>query len=264
MLKPHTLSVQRCPAACRRSKRCSPLLFREQSAFLVTNRRVKKPHSLANTSRVRHRQHMHMAARRSKETAEQLQQGTWRLIALKRLLFRQTPDGHETMQAASPKRQPEQVPARRERDEHLYQETIVPGGQETKSERVAIAEQVSMLFLLKLKSVISALSLLEQTFSWSRERMEANGGSTLLLRLVFRLTRDQERMATHYSEELQRKTAGIGCRNSHLKSTPTGHCHMSDRAQTTRTFFLVEGTHVHWQATAEQFGFGKFNIMFIK
>ena len=52
--------------------------------------------TLANTSRVRHRQCMHMAARRSKETAEQWQQGTWRLIALKRLLFRQAPDGHET------------------------------------------------------------------------------------------------------------------------------------------------------------------------
>ena len=99
---------------------------------------VLKPHSLANTSRVRHRQRMHMAARRSKKTAWQWQQGTWRLIALKRLLFRQTPDGHETRRvwrAAFPKRQQEQVAARRERDERLYEETIVPGGQETKSER---------------------------------------------------------------------------------------------------------------------------------
>ena len=54
--------------------------------------------TLANTSRVRHRQRMHMAARRSKETAELWQQGlrTWRLIALKRLLFRLAPDGLET------------------------------------------------------------------------------------------------------------------------------------------------------------------------
>ena len=52
--------------------------------------------ALANTSRVSHRQRMHMAAWRSKETAEQWQQGTWRVIALKRLLFRQAPDGHET------------------------------------------------------------------------------------------------------------------------------------------------------------------------
>ena len=134
----------------------------------------------------------------------------------------------------------EQVAARRERNERLYEETIVPG--ETKSER-QIAEQVSVLFLLKLKSVISALAILEQTFSWSREHMEANGGSTLLS--VFRRTiaRDQERMATHYSEELQRTTAG--CRNSHLKSAPTGHYHMSYGARTTRTFFFVEGTHVH-------------------
>ena len=64
----------------------------------------------------------------------------------------------------------------------------------------------------------------------------------------------------HHSEELQRTTARIGCRNSHLKSAPQGHCRMSDGAQTTRTFFFVEGTHVHWQATAEQFFFSKFNM----
>ena len=153
----------------------------------------------------------------------------------------------------------EHVVARRQRNECLYEETIVLGGQKTKSER-QIAEQVSVLFLLKLKSVISALAILEQTFSLSREHVEANGGSTLLSRLVFRRTiaRDQERMATHYSEELQRTTAG--CRNSHLKSAPTGHCHTSDGAQTTRTFFFVEGTHVHWQATAEQLCFSKLNM----
>ena len=70
-------------------------------------------------------------------------------------------------------------------------------------------------------------------FSWSREHMEANCGSTLLSRTGV----DQERMATHYSEELQWTTAGIRCRNSHLKSAPTGHCHTNDGAQTTRTFF---------------------------
>ena len=136
-------------------------------------------------------------------------------------------------------------------------------GQETKSER-QIAKRVSVLFLLKLKSVILALSILGQTFSWSREHMEANGGSMLLLRLVFRRTRDQERMATHYSEEL-RTAARIECRNSHLKNAPAGHCHMNDGAQTTRTFFFVEWTNVHWQATAEQFFFSKFNMhsMFI-
>ena len=90
----------------------------------------------------------------------------------------------------------EQVAARRERNERLYEETTMPGGQETKSER-QIAEQVSVLFLLKLKSVILALEILGQTFSWSREHMEANGSSTLIS--VFRRTiaRDQERMATH-------------------------------------------------------------------
>ena len=133
-------------------------------------------------------------------------------------------------------------------------------GKRPRASEWQIAEQVSALFLLK--SVISALSILGQTFCWSRERMEADGGSMLLSRLVFRWTRDQERMATHYSEDLQRTTAGIGCRNRHLKSAPTGHCHTSDGAQTTRTFFFVEGTHVHWQATAEQFFFSEFNIMF--
>ena len=59
------------------------------------------------------------------------------------------------------------------------------------------------------------------------------------------------------------RTNFLGCRNSPLKHAPTGHCHTSDGAQTTRTFFFVEGTHVHWQATAEQFFFSKFNIMFI-
>ena len=39
--------------------------------------------------------------------------------------------------------------------------------------------------------------------------MEANGGSKLLSRMVFRWTRDQEHMATHYSEELQWTTSGI-------------------------------------------------------
>ena len=33
--------------------------------------------------------------------------------------------------------------------------------------------------------------------------MKANGGSTLISRLVFRWTRDQDRMATHYSDEQQ-------------------------------------------------------------
>ena len=90
--------------------------------------------TLANTSRVRHRQCMHMAAQCSKETAQQWQQGTWRVIALKRLLFRQAPDEHETRS---------EPPFRRDsrncwQDERLYEETIVPwGGQETKSERAA-------------------------------------------------------------------------------------------------------------------------------
>ena len=60
-----------------------------------------------------------------------------------------------------------------------------------------------MLFLLKLKSAISALSILGKTFSLSKEHMEANSGSTLLLRLVFRRKRDQERMATQWAATLE-------------------------------------------------------------
>ena len=79
----------------------------------------------------------------------------------------------------------------------------MPGGQETKSERAAIAEQVSVLFLLKLKLVISALSIFRKTFSLSGKHMKADCGSTLLSRLVFRRTRDQERMATQGSTTLK-------------------------------------------------------------
>ena len=140
-----------------------------------------------------------------------------------------------------------------------------PEGKRPRASERQVAEQVSVLFLLKLKFRLYQSS--EKTFSLSKEQMEANGGSTLLSRLVFRRTRAHGYPVGHYSEELQRTTARIGCRNSHLKSADPGHCHMSDGAQTTRTFFFVEGTHVHWQATAEQFFFSKFNmhtcIMFI-
>ena len=66
------------------------------------------------------------------------------------------------------------------------------------------------------------------------------------------------RMANHYSEELQRTTAG---RISKQSSAPT----VARTGAQTTGILLVEGTHVHWQATAEQFFFSKFNmrIMFI-
>ena len=141
MLKPHTLSVlQRCPAAGRRSKRCSPFLFREQFTFRVTNGRSDETAFAGKLQSSETPTAYAYGCRRSKETAEQGQQGTWRLITLKKIMFRQTPAGHETRRvwrAAFPKRQPEQVAAKRERDECLYDETIVPKGQETKSKRAA-------------------------------------------------------------------------------------------------------------------------------
>ena len=53
--------------------------------------------------------------------------------------------------------------------------------------------------------------------------METNGGSMLLSRLVFRRTRDQKCMATHYSEELQRTKAGKMSKQSPEKrESPNG------------------------------------------
>ena len=78
-----------------------------------------------------------------------------------------------------------------------------PEGKRPRASEWQIAEQVSVLFLLKLKSVISALSILGKAFSLSKEHMEANGGSTVLSRLVFRRTRDQERMATQWATILK-------------------------------------------------------------
>ena len=130
---------------------------------------------------------------------------------------------------------------------------------EGKRPRAQIAEQVSVLFLLKLK--------FQRYQSW--EKLPLCRENIWKLTPAQRSFRDwcsggQETRSAwlpsgHYFEELQRTAARIGCRNSHLKSAPPGHCHMSDGAQTTRTFFFVEGTHVHWQAPADQFFFSKFN-----
>ena len=217
-----------CTRSGRTRRDAYNLLFREQFTF-----REVKPHALANTSRMRHQivciwlpaapkkrwisDSKEHAAYRSQETPVQADTRRAR--------------NQESMASCRSEGTAERVAARKEWNERPYVETIVPWGEETKSEQ-QLAKKVSVLLLLKLKSVISALAFLGQTFSWSREHMEANGGSTLLSRLVFR----QERMAIHYSEERQRTTAG--CRNSHLKSAPTGHCHTSDtdiRGGNTRT-----------------------------
>ena len=95
MLKPHSLSVLPLQHAEGRRgvRRYFFLNFVNNLPFVSPKDEVM---TLANTSRVRHRQRIHMAAGCSKETAEQWQQGTWRLIALKRLLFRQAQYGHKT------------------------------------------------------------------------------------------------------------------------------------------------------------------------
>ena len=63
--------------------------------------------------------------------------------------------------------QPELLAARRERDERLYEETIVPGGQETKSERAANRRAGGRVVSLEVE--VSALSILGKTFSLSRK-----------------------------------------------------------------------------------------------
>ena len=102
-----------------------------------------------------------------------------------------------------------------------------PEGKRPRASELQIAEQVSVVFLLKLKSMISTLSILGQTFSWSREHMEANGGSTLLSRLVFRWTRDKERLATHYSEGTLWRAAADNSRNWTSKQSPEKRTHRS-------------------------------------
>ena len=57
-------------------------------------------------------------------------------------------------------------------------------------------------FTFRVTGVIND-SILGKTFSLSREHMEANCGSTLLSRLVFRRTRDQERMAIQWATTLK-------------------------------------------------------------
>ena len=114
--------------------------------------------------------------------------------------------------------------------------------------------QVSVLFLLKLKF---------RRYQ-SSEKLSLCRENTWKLTAAQRSFRDwcsggqetRSALATHASGSLLWRAAADNSKNwSPLKSAPPGHCHMSDGAQTTRTFFFVEGTHVHWQATAEHFFF---------
>ena len=142
------------------------------------------------------------------------------------------------------------------------------GGQETKSERAANHRAAERVVSLEVEVGDFGVINPRKNFLF----VEGTHGSSWRLNAPFETGVQADKRpgahgypVGHYSEELQRTTARIGCRNSHLKSAPPGHCHISDGAQTTRTFFFVEGTHVHWQATAEQFFLSKFNIhiMFI-
>ena len=92
--------------------------------------------------------------------------------------------------------------------------------------------------------------LIRGRWGWNTDKLSLGRGNT------YKLTAAQ-RMANHYSEELQRTTAG---RMSKQSSAPTGHCTTRTGAKTTQAFFFVDGTHVHWQTTAEQFFFSEFNM----
>ena len=175
-----------------------------------------------------------------------------------------------------------------------------PEGKRPRASKRQIAEQISVLFLLKLKSVISALSAdklsagklslgrgniwkvtaAQRSFwDWCSRLVHgylsevvqptpkhsgppchwlgAEDETNFLLvegthgaRLNAPLGR---RPGAHaYGYPLLWRAAADNSRNSHLKSTPTGHCRTDTDA-------------LPWQATAEQFFFSKFNmlIMFV-
>ena len=74
MLKPHTLYYKDALQHAEGGRDVRLYFFVNSLPFVLPMEEVMKLHSLVNTSRVRHRQRMHMAARHSKETAEQLQE----------------------------------------------------------------------------------------------------------------------------------------------------------------------------------------------
>ena len=257
------------PAACRRSKRCSPLLFLISWTVYHSWYQSKKWWRWRTPV--------------GSDTdsvciwlpgAPKNSRNGWAVTGSKEpggsSLSRHSCSGrHQTGEwAGFLKRQPELLAARRERDERLYEDrAIVPscGGQETKSERAANGRAGERVVSLEVEV---GLINPRKNFLF----VEGTHGSQRRLNAPFETGVQADKRpgahgypVGHYSEELQWTTARIGCRNSHLKSALPGHCHMSDGAQKTRTFLFVEGTHVHWQATAEQFFFSKFNmhIMFI-
>ena len=139
----------------------------------------------------------------------------------------------------------------------------MPGGQETKGERGTSRRADERVVSLEVE--VGDFGVINPRRNFLR--VEGTHGSWRRIYAPFETGVQADKRpgahgypVGHYSEELKRTTASIGCRNSHLKSAPPGHRHMSDGAQMTQTFFFVEGTHVQWQATAEQFFFSKFNM----
>ena len=124
----------------------------------------------------------------------------------------------------------------------------MPGGQETKSERAASRRAGERV--VSLEGEVGDFGVINPRKNFLF--VEGTNGGKGRLKAPFETGVQVDKRpgahgypVGHYSQELQRTTARIGCRNSHLKSAPPGQCHMSDGAQTTRTFFFVEGTHVH-------------------
>ena len=131
--------------------------------------------TLANTSRVRHRQRMHMAARRSKGAVAA---GTWRLITLKRHLGRRArnqesepPFRRDSLNCWQPEEKEMSVCTRR---------PLCPEGKKPRASERQITEQVGVLFHLKLKF----------RRYLSSEKLSLCRGTTLKLTAAQRSSRD--------------------------------------------------------------------------
>ena len=167
MLRPHTLSV--LPYSMQKVEEMfagSFLKFREQFTFRVTKGRSDAGEHQSGETQTEYAYGFPALQRNGAAVA-----GCSKEPGGSESLSRDSCSGrHQT----GPRRvsrlsagQPELLAARRERDERLYEETIVPGGQETKSERAANRRAGERVVSLEVE--VSALSILGKTFSLSRK-----------------------------------------------------------------------------------------------
>ena len=236
-----------CPAACRslrRSKRCSPLLFLNfvnSLPFVLPKEEV----TLANTSR-RDTDGICTAYGCPAEKWQQEHGGS--------SLSRDSCSGrHQTgtkPESESPFRRDSRNCWQPEEKEMSVctRRPSCPEGKRPKSERAANRRTGERV--VSLEAEVSALSILGKTFSLSREDMEANGGSTLFSRPVFRRTTDQERMATQWATALK---SCSGQRQELDVETVTWRAH----PQVTVTWAREHRRHVHSFSWREHTYIGK-------